>query len=305
MVILFRKLKDNLIYFFNSRILIFALLMLVLCGILVARLYRLQIIHGDEYLSNFNIKIKKEQVIPNTRGQIYDCKGRVLAYNELVYSVVIEDNGTYKNLKQKNKTLNSQLLKLFTVIESNGDSVIRDFDVSVDENGQYIYMNDGNARLRFLADIFGQVYIDDLTDEERNMSANDLVAYLCGENVYGIDTAALTADQVLKLLSIRTGLSFNSYQKYITTTIAENISDATKAAILENEEQYNGVSIKESTIRKYNYSPYMSQILGYVGGISTEELNDYQGIDEKYDESYVVGKTGIERYMESDLQGTD
>ncbi len=305
MVILFRKLKDNLIYFFNSRILVFALLMLVLCGILVARLYRLQIIHGDEYLSNFNIKIKKEQVIPNTRGQIYDCKGRVLAYNELVYSVVIEDNGTYEDLEEKNKILNSQLLELFQIIESNGDSVIRDFDVSIDENGQYVYMSDGNERLRFLADIFGRIYIDDLEEEERNMSANDLVAYLCGENVYDIDTAALSTDQILKLLSIRTGLSFNSYQKYITTTIAENISDATKAAILENEEKYTGVSIKESTIRKYNYSPYMSQILGYVGAISSEELNNYKGIDEKYDESYVVGKTGIERYMESDLQGTN
>ena len=305
MVILFRKFKDNLIYFFNSRILVFSILILVMGAILVTRLYNLQIIKGDEYLTNFNIKIKKEQVVPNTRGVIYDASGRILAYNELVYSVVIEDNGTYQNLEEKNGILNAQLLALFQIIEANGDHVISDFKISVDADGQYYYRSEGTELLRFLADIYGRIYIDDLKEEEKNITAPELVKYLCSEEVYAIDTENLSAAQVLKLITIRAGLSFNSYQKYITTTIAESISEKTKSTILENIEKYNGVSIKESTIRKYNYSPYMSHILGYVGSISTEELDVYKNIDEKYDESYIVGKSGIERYMERELQGVN
>lgn len=302
MDILFREIKDNIIAISRSRIFVFAVLLLIMAGVLVVRLFDLQIIKGDEYLDNFNLKIKKEQVISNTRGAIYDCDGKVLAYNEVVYSIVIEDSGTYEDLDEKNEVLNSQLLELFSIIESNGDSVVSDFKVTIDKNGQYSYMVSGTEKLRFLADVFGKPYIEDLDETEQNMSADELMSYFCSEDKYNI-SADLSKDDTLKLVTVRSGLSLNNYQKYITTTVAENISEKTKASVLESIEKYEGVSIKESTIRKYNSSPYMSHIIGYVGNISESELKDYENVDEKYDYNYIVGKTGIEKYMETELQG--
>lgn len=304
MVTLFRSLKDNLIAFFRSRIFVFCILLLIMGGVIVVRLFNLQIIKGEEYQENFSLKIKKEQVVPNTRGVIYDCDGRVLAYNQIVYSVVIEDSGSYSDLEEKNSELNSQLKELFKIIESNGDSVVSDFKVTLDKNGQYEYMVSGTELLRFLADVFGEPYIDDLTEEEKNISAAELMNYFCGEEMYDIDPE-LSPNEKIKLVTVRAGLTLNNYQKYITTTISENISSETRASILENIEKFTGVSIKESTIRKYNYSPYMSHIIGYVGNISETELEEYEIIDEKYDETYIVGKTGVEQYLESDLQGTN
>lgn len=304
MGILFREIKDNLIAFSRSRIFVFAVLLLIMAGVLVVRLFNLQIINGEEYLDNFNLKIKKEQVISNTRGSIYDCNGNVLAYNEVVYSVVIEDSGTYEDLDKKNEVLNAQLIELFKIIESNGDSIVSDFKITIDENNQYSYMVTGTEKLRFLADVFGEPYIEDLTEEERNMSAEDLMNYFCAEDMYNI-SSEMSSEEKIKLVTIRSGLSLNNYQKYITTTISENISDKTKAAILENIEKYEGVSIEESTIRKYNCSPYMSHIIGYVGNISETEQEEYSKVDEKYDYNYIVGKTGIEQYMETELQGTN
>ena len=302
MDILFREIKDNLIAFSRSRIFVFAVLLLIMAGVLVVRLFNLQIIKGDEYLDNFNLKIKKEQVIPNTRGSIYDCDGKVLAYNEVVYSVVIEDSGTYDTLDEKNELLNSQLMELFKIVEENGDSVVSDFKVSIDENNQYYYMVSGTERLRFLADVFGEPYIEDLSEERKNMSAEELMNYFCGDEMYNISPDLSKAEKI-KLVTVRSGLTLNNYQKYITTTIAENISENTRVSILENIEKYEGVSIKESTIRKYNCSPYMSHIIGYIGSISDTELEEYENLDEKYDYSYIVGKTGIEKYMETELQG--
>lgn len=299
---LFREIKDNLIALSRSRIFIFAILLLIMAGVLVVRLFNLQIINGEEYLDNFSLKIKKEQVINNTRGAIYDCDGKVLAYNEVVYSVVIEDSGTYEDLEEKNEVLNNQLLKLFRIIEENGDSVVSDFKLNIDKNGNYSYMVSGTERLRFLADVFGKPYVDDLSEEQRNMSADDLMHYFCSEDMYNISSELSKTDRI-KLVTVRAGLTLNNYQKYITTTVSENISEKTKAAILENIEKYEGVSIKESTIRKYNCSPYMSHIIGYVGSISETELEEYENVDEKYDYNYIVGKTGIEKYMESELQG--
>lgn len=302
MDILFREIKDNIIAFSRSRIFVFSVLLLLMAGVLIVRLFNLQIINGEEYLENFSLKIKKEQVIPNTRGSIYDCDGNVLAYNEVVYSIVIEDSGTYENLNEKNEILNSQLLDLFKLIEANGDSIVSDFKITIDKNGQYAYMVSGTERLRFLADVFGEPYIEDLSEEEKNMSAMELMDYFCGKDMYNISSEMSLEDRI-KLVTIRSGLTLNNYQKYITTTIAENISDKTKAAVLENIEMYEGVSIKESTIRKYNCSPYMSHIIGYVGSISETELEEYEIVDEKYDYNYIVGKTGIEKYMEAELQG--
>lgn len=304
MDILFRDLKDNLIAFFRSRILVLSILLLVMGGVLIVRLFDLQIVNGKEYLENFSLKIKKEQVIPNTRGVIYDCDGKVLAYNEIVYSVQIEDSESYDDLDEKNTVLNSLLLELFDIIESNGDSIVNDFKVTIDGNGNYSYMVDGTELLRFLADVYGEAYIDNLSEEQKNITAEELMEYFCSEDKYNI-SMELSRDTILKLVSIRSGLSQNNYQKYIPTTIAENISDSTKVAILENQEKYPGVSIQENTIRKYNYSPYMSHIIGYVVDISDSELDEYKKIDEKYDSSYKIGKTGIEKYMETQLQGTN
>ena len=66
----------------------------VLCfvaGILIYRVFSLQIVHGQTYLDDFQLKIEKERSIASARGNIYDRNGNLLAYNELAYSVTIED----------------------------------------------------------------------------------------------------------------------------------------------------------------------------------------------------------------------
>ena len=76
---------------------------IVLCfvaGILIYRVFSLQIVSGQAYLDDFQLKIEKERSIASTRGNIYDRNGNLLAYNELAYSVTIEDvyeSGRYKN----------------------------------------------------------------------------------------------------------------------------------------------------------------------------------------------------------------
>lgn len=46
-------------------------------------------------------KFVKERTLSSTRGNIYDRNGNLLAYNELAYSITIEDNGTYSSTKAK------------------------------------------------------------------------------------------------------------------------------------------------------------------------------------------------------------
>nr|WP_288859881.1 hypothetical protein [uncultured Faecalicatena sp.] len=55
--------------------------------ILVGRLFQLQIVRGEDYVKNFNLKTKREILLKGTRGNIYDRNGKALARNQLAYSV--------------------------------------------------------------------------------------------------------------------------------------------------------------------------------------------------------------------------
>ena len=175
---------------------------------------------------------KKQRTIQGTRGNIYDRNGKLLAYNELAYSVTIEDNGEYDTIAEKNKELNKEISQIIEIVESNGDSVISDFSIVLDANNEYQFsMTNETQRLRFVADVFGEQKIDGLDEEQQNMSAADIIDYLCTDETYGygIDQDELEKSEVLKLVNIRYAISLNSFQKYIPTTVAEDVSEETVA----------------------------------------------------------------------------
>ena len=71
-------------------------------------------------------------------------------------------------------------------------------------------------------------------------------------------------------------------------------------AILENSNDLVGVTVEEQYIRRYVDSVYCSQILGYTGTVSNSELEE---LGDGYESNDVVGKSGIEKSMESELSG--
>ena len=132
---MFERIREFLKNFFQSRLVVLFAVMLLLCVILLERLFSLQIVHGEEYQENYTLKIKKEKVLPSTRGNIYDRNGELLAYNELAYSVTIEDNGTYDSLKEKNKAINDELATILSVLDKNGDKIENNFNIALNEDG--------------------------------------------------------------------------------------------------------------------------------------------------------------------------
>ena len=99
-------------------------------------------------------------------------------------------------------------------------------------------------------------------------------------------------------------MSENSYQKYIATTIATDVSDETVAYVSENATSLQGMAISEDTVRKYVDSEYFSHIIGYTGKISEDEYNSLSASSDNYTKTDVVGKSGIEQVMDLQLQGT-
>ena len=313
---MFRNIRDSFINFITSRFFILILAFCLLCGILIYRIFTLQIVNGAEYLDEFTLKIRKERTIASTRGQIFDRNGELLAYNELAYSVTIED--VYESGSAKNKNLNQTIYSLINMIEENGDSVVSDFNIIIGKNGEFAFAVSGTAQQRFLADVYGKVYIEDMDYRQKTSTAEDVINYLGGKGKFGIGEyedpddrssefivgKGYSKEMLLKIVTIRYAMSLNDFQKYIPTTVATDVSDETVAVVMENASALDGVSIAEDTVRKYVDSVYFSHIIGYTGKISQKELETLSETDDSYIMTDVIGKSGIESYMESYLQGT-
>lgn len=279
--------------------------------IVVQKLFVLQIVNGEDYLENYTLSITKPVITNGTRGNIYDRDGDVLATNRLAYSVQIEDNGSYNDTKQKNELINKTIDTVIDLLEANGDSVNSDFGI-IYEKGEYQFQYaEGNRRLRFLADIYGLRTIDELKEKRLDKSTSqDVMDFLCankrksGGYGFGVDTEIYSPERALQIVTVRYHMNLNSFQRYIATPIASDVSDATVAAIKENMSDLQGISIGEESLRVYPDSEYFAAILGYTGKISQDE---YDNMSEKQKEKYaltdIVGKSGIEQVMDEYLQG--
>lgn len=319
---MFEILKRRMINFITGRTTVLMLISIGLCAVLINKCFQLQIVDGEKYLQQFILMTEKTRDIRSTRGNIYDRNGNLLAYNELAYSVKMED--VFESGRTKNQRMNETILKLIQMVEKHGDHVISDFKIAV-EDGQFVFTVSGNTRLRFLADVYGYSYLDELNAEERASTALDVMKYLSGNkkgfavgdyavagdrNTDFIPGKGYSMDEWLKVVTIRYNMNLTSFRKYLGTTVASNVSRETVAVLMENADELPGVSIEEDTIRRYVDSVYFAHVLGYTGKISSDELAElnaaanqegYEG--DRYGLSDVVGKSGIEAYMETTLQG--
>lgn len=314
----FDHLKENFFNSVNIRLLVLTVVFILMGGIMIYRVFDLQIVKGEAYLNDFRLKTTKQRTLASTRGNIYDRNGNYLAYNELAYNVTIED--VYESGRTKNAKLNETIDKLIHMIEENGDSIINDFNIIIDSDGNYAFSVEDRQLKRFLADVYGYTTIDEMMEKGykyATKTAAEVVEDLCKTDRFGIggyedpeDSKSFVPgmgydkEEVLKILTIRYALSMNSFQKYIATTVANNVSEETVAVVMENSNALEGVAVAEDTVRKYVDSVYFSQIIGYTGKVSQDELTTLQEQNEKYDLNDTVGKSGIEYSMEKELQGT-
>ena len=306
-----------------KRTTVLILVFVIMSVVLVRRLFDLQIIQGEDYISKFQARTTKERVIKNTRGNILDRNGDILASNVLSYSLTLEDNGTYTSTREKNLTLNGVAYQVLQILHSNGDDITHSFHIVVDKNGEYTFdVAEGFTLNRFRADIYGQALIDDLKDEQKTATADQMMEFLTGSEKFSIvlsgDRAytedeltshglplTLTKQEMLDIATIRYELNTNSFKKYMQVTIATNVSEKSVAAIMENKTGLQGIDVVEDSIRQYVDDESMAPILGYTGKASSEELTELRKQNPDYSNDAIVGKAGIEQYMELTLQGTD
>jgi penicillin-binding protein 2 len=91
--------------------------------------------------------------------------------------------------------------------------------------------------------------------------------------------------------------------RYYPVVLASNISRDQVEIVEENRLHLPGVEIEMKPVREYSGGILAAHLLGYIGEVSEDELNN-KGYED-YNPGDYIGKNGIERSWEKDLHGSD
>ena len=287
---------------------------LLMAALLISRLYTLQIVNSERYLSDFQSRIRRTVVIHGTRGRILDKNGNVLADSVASYNITMND--LTDDSKEDNKILNERILEIISIVDKNGGKMLTDFSIRL-SGGSFFYKEMGPvAKARFLADVFGYADPDDMPAENLEKTAEEVIHDLADR--FGIspsvskdeDSEKEDRETLLEMVIARYNLSLNYYQKYIATRLASNVPEKTKKAIEKRfDSKKDGIQIEEEMVRRYpeKEAVYLSNIIGYTGEASEDYLSEHDGTDKDgrpdYREGDIVGLTGIEASQEEILHG--
>lgn len=304
-------LKEYIIEYVSHRLFILSVLFFVLFSILIGRLFVLQILEGEEHMNNFTGKSKKTLTVEAPRGNIYDCNGNLLAYNQLAYSVTLENSQTIADVASENNVTENELknaiiYKTYKILQKNGDDLSVNFMITLDESGNYAFRSSSESEvLHFIADIYGKSSTDDLSKKQKKMTAQEVYDYLAADNFFNISEEYSKEDS-LKIMAVRYALWLNRFQQYISVTISRDISAESVADLNENSADLLGIDVIVDSIRVYNESKYFAHIIGYIGAISTDEMKTYNEDmpeEDQYSSNDMIGKIGLEQIYEQTLRG--
>lgn len=264
----------------KARYNILTILVYIIGIVLLAQLFNLQIVNGEEYRQTSNTKLTRESILEADRGNIKDSSGVKLATVDTQSSVEL-----YKT-KIDNETLNNTILNLINILNANGDTYVDNFLVDINPYRFKLESEDSQKKWKKANNI------------DENASAEETFNYF--KDKYKISTD--NVEDARKIMAIRYEISYKGYSNTKSIQIAKNISLNSMNQITEQNSKFPGATITENSKRVYTLGNTASHVIGRIGMIEDSELKEY---DSRYDQNDTVGKSGIEYIFEKYLKGTN
>lgn len=237
----------------------------------------------------------RKLTVSGVRGEIYDKNGKRLVGNEESYNLIYE----YDAMPDTYKEINASLLKLVSGVEATGNAAKRNEDYFVLDG---IYPNvtfkgalsDQNSNERYWYNRFLKN-----AGYKEEISAEEFCRYFI--NTYQLSDTLYSNQQITELIRLWYDMRRVGFSSYTYYTLATDVS--TDLITWIKEKRVEGATILTSTKRCYDYPGYATHILGSLGKISPEEVEQYLALG--YSMNAVVGKSGCEEAFESHLRGSD
>ncbi len=261
----------------NLRFNVLTVLVYIIGIILIAKLFDLQIIHGEEYREESNTRLTRESTLEAARGSILDRTGASLVSSQMQFSLEM-----YKT-KVENDVLNTSILNMVQVLEKYGCEYEDTFPIKIEP---YEFTISGDTLSKWKEN----------NDLDPNITAEQ--AFNKFKDKYEIENT--NVQEIRKIITIRYLISQKGYSSTRAVTISDEISREAVAEFSESSDKFAGINIVVKPIRQYNEGTLASHILGYADLIRSEE---YEQRKDTYGMNDIIGRTGIEYVFEEYLKG--
>lgn len=248
--------------------------------ILFIQLFTLQIVKGEEYREYSNTRLTRIDTIKAARGSLTDCNNNLLAGTKMGYTLKMYRSNI--SIDQ----LNNSILNMINILEKNNDKYIDKFPILLEP-----IRNTFNTE-----DEFEKWKTNNKIKSEYN--EEEIINYY--KEKYKIKNDDI--NDVRKIIAVRYEIEKTGYSSTNPLVIAKDISKNSVLEIKEKNDNFYGINIVTEPIRTYLHGTLASHIIGYLGQIKSEELENNEDI---YDMNSYIGRAGIEAYFEEYLRGED
>ncbi len=260
---------------------ILSVLLVISLVLLTARSYFIQITNASEYtgVNEQGAASSRTAVLKAPRGEILDCYGRQIAINRDGYNIVFNK----ANIKDNLNDIILVLVNLASEYEAEWtDQLPLEF----------------TAPYNFKAD----------ESTEKMLSTLKLAHYATAKNCFdamveSYDLQGYSKEDQRKIMGVRYSMQISDFSISYPFTFAEDISTELMRKVSESAFALSGVTIDVVPFREYTDTSLAVNLIGTVGPIFEEDWEYYKEKGYSYNDK--VGKSGIEKWAEDYLRGTD
>ncbi len=269
----------------KRRFIIIISLFFVLFSVFAINLFNIQVINPtkDRGAAVSSIKVNVDAI----RGDILDRNGYPLVTNKQVNKIVFN----YTNFPKDYESRNKIILELIRLFDKNDTQWHDNLPIEI-KKGSLVFSEGRENEVSYL----------------KSEAFLDLNHYATVENCFNAlvsryKLSEMSMKQARNVASVYYSMVKNGFNTGRNYEFASDVSTALVSAIMERSDLFPGVDLQISTERAYADGSVAPHILGRVGAISESE---YEANKEKgYTINDVIGKSGIEAAMESELRGSN
>ena len=264
----------------QTKLTVLSVFLILVIIVLTARAYTIQITKADEYTHKTD---GAASILTTTlkapRGEIVDSKGKLIAYNRDGYNIVF-------NKAYVKDNLNEIILALCNLLATYDTKWTDELPIT------------NSAPYEFKAD----------TDTARLLKLLEVADYVTAETCFNklvekYKLESFSEEQQRKIMGVRYSMTIADFSVSYPFTFAEDIPTELMRKVAESFFLLDGVTIEVAPFREYADTTLAVNLIGSVGPIFKE---DWEELKEKgYSYNDKVGKSGIEKWGESFLKGTD
>ena len=265
----------------QTEITILSVLLVISLILFAARSYFIQITNASEYtgVNEKGAASSRSAVLKAPRGEILDCYGRQIAINRDGYNIVF--NKAY--IKEDINDIILALINLSIKYETEWTD-----QLPMELNSPYGFKKDESTK--------------------KMLDTLKLAHYATPQNCFDAmveeyDLQGYSKDEQRKIMGVRYSMQISDFSISYPFTFAEDISTELMRKISESSFALSGVTIDVVPFREYTDTTLAVNLIGTVGPIFEEDWEYYKEKGYSYNDK--VGKSGIEKWAEDYLRGTD